>query len=78
MGAHPRFWYRCKKALLFDPDSNKGFLVKRSYSQLFVTLARCMRARRLIQKNYDRVVDDFQKHAGELMTKEFWEKYLGV
>ncbi|MCI9419973.1 MAG: glycosyltransferase family 2 protein [Eubacterium sp.] len=78
MGAHPRFWYRCKKALLFDPDSNKGVLVKRSYSQLFVTLARCMRARRLIQKNYDRVVDDFQKHAGELMTKEFWEKYLGV
>lgn len=78
MGAHPKFWYRCKKALLFDPDTNKGFLVKKSYSQLFITLARCMKARRLMDQNYDRVVDDFQKHAHELTTKEFWEKYLGV
>lgn len=78
MGAHPRFWYRCKNALLFDPDTQKGFLTKRSYLQFFTTLVRCIKVRRLIDKNYERVVENYQAHSHELVTKEFWEKYLGV
>ena len=78
MGAHPRYGYRCKKSLLLEPDTHKGFLVKRRWSQMFVTVGRCIKARRLINKNYESVVADYQQHAHELKTREFWEKYLDV
>lgn len=75
-GAHPVELYRCKRVLLFDPDSRKGLLLERKHRQLWISLMRCLKLWRLLQKHYRRTVQDYQVHAKELMTIEFWEQYL--
>ena len=75
-GAHPSELFRYKKVLLFDPDTRKGLVVERKHRQLWISLARCFKLWRLLHKNYNRVVQDYQTHAKELITKEFWEQYL--
>lgn len=75
-GAHSSELYRCKKVLLFDPEAKKGFVVERKWKQLFITLGRCIRMCRLIDRKYEDAAEDFQKHAHELTTRDFWEKYL--
>lgn len=77
-GAHPSELYRCKKAILFEPDTGRGIVVKRQYRQLWITLMRCFKVWRLLNRKYDKAVRDYQAHAAELTTKEFWEKYLDV
>lgn len=77
MGQHPDHLYRYKKALLYDPDTKKGFFVERKRKNLFVTIRRCFQMWRLLSKNYSRVVADFREHGEELMSREFWERYLG-
>lgn len=76
LGAHPKFLYRRKKVLLFDPDSQKGFVTERKQKNLFITFFRCVKVCLLLWKHYSDTVKDFQKHSSELNTKEFWNKYL--
>lgn len=76
MGRHPDYLYRYKKALLYDPDTGKGFFVERKRKNLFITFRRCLQMGRLLSKNYARVVEDYQKHGEELVSREFWEQYL--
>lgn len=77
-GAHPAELYRCKRVLFFDPETKKGFVVERKWKQLFVTMGRCIRMCCLVNKKYKGAVDDFQRNAEELMTRDFWEKYLDL
>lgn len=77
-GAHPSELYRCRKVLLFEPDTGKGFIVKRQHRQLLISLGRCFQLWRLLNRHYDKAVQDYQTHAAELTTKEFWEKYLDI
>lgn len=76
MGQHPDNLYRYEKALLYDPDTKKGFFVQRKRKNLFLTMGRCWKMWRLLSKNYRRVVADFSEHGGELVSREFWERYL--
>lgn len=75
-GAHPIAWYRCKQVLLFDPDSRKGLLLERKHRQLWISLLRCLKLCWMLHRQYRKTVQDYQAHAKELMTLEFWEKYL--
>lgn len=77
LGAHAKKWYRCKRGFLFEPDTKKGFFVRRERKQLFITLARCIRMAWLIYRRYDKVVEDYRKHGEKLTTRAFWKKYLG-
>lgn len=77
MGRHPDYLYRYKQVLLYDPDTKKGFYVERKRKNLFRTIGRCFKMCRLINKEYPRVVEDFQKHGKELISKEFWSQYFG-
>lgn len=76
LGGHPNLMYRYKKVLLFDPDTQKGFVVKRKWKQLFITVIRCLKVHRLINKYYSLAVKDFQKHSSDLITQDFWKDYL--
>lgn len=75
-GAHPAALYRCKQVILFDPDTRKGLLLERKHRQLWISLIRCLKLWKLLQKHYQKTVQDYQEHANELMTIEFWEQYL--
>ncbi|MCH5264468.1 MAG: glycosyltransferase [Lachnospiraceae bacterium] len=77
LGLHPSKMYRYKRVLLFEPESGRGFLAKRERKQLFVTLGRCIRMCALLLRKYRKAVEDYQKNAGELTSRGFWEEYLG-
>lgn len=76
MGAHPDRLYRYKNALLYEPDTGKGFFVKRKRKNLFITFGRCCKVWRLLSKNYSHVIQDYKEHGKELLEETFWEKYL--
>lgn len=77
MGAHPDALYRCQRALLYDPDTAKGFYVERRRKNLFVTFGRCVKMWWLLATRYKKAVRDFQEHGKELVSREFWENYVG-
>lgn len=76
MGQHPDALYRRKSALLYDPDTKKGFYVTRRTRDLFLTIGRCLKMGWLLARKYKKTVRDFQGHGEELVTREFWEEYL--
>ena len=76
MGTHPNALYRYKKALLYEPETEKGFYVERKRKDLWITLGRCLRVWKLLRKNYKRVLADYAQHGEELTTETFWEDYL--
>ena len=76
MGMHPRYLHRYKKALLYDPDTKKGFFVERKRKNLFITVARCFKMWRLLSCHYRQAVTDYREHWEELASREFWEGYL--
>ncbi len=75
-GAPHKEFFRCKRVLLFDPDSKQGFLVERKWRQFFVTIGRCLRAWRIIRKFYKKAAGDWRENGRRLTTREFWERYL--
>lgn len=75
-GAPHKEFFRCKRVLLFDPDSKQGFLAERKWKQFFVTIGRCFRAGHIIRKSYKRAAEDWRENGRELTTEEFWERYL--
>lgn len=75
MGAHPDALYRYRRALLYDPDTAKGFYVERKRKNLFLTFGRCVKMWWLLARKYRKTVRDFQEHGGELISREFWEGY---
>ena len=75
-GALHTEFFRCKRVILFDPDSQQGFVVERKWKQLFVTMGRCFKVSRMIGKYYEKAVGDWQEKGKELTTREFWEGYL--
>ena len=75
MGAHPDALYRRKTALLFDPDTSKGFYVERKAKDFFVTIGRCFKMGWLLAGKYKKTVKDFQKNGAELISYDFWKRY---
>ena len=75
-GAPHKEFFRCKRVLLFDPDSKQGFLVERKWRQFFVTIGRCLTAWCIIRKCYKKAAGDWRENGRKLTTREFWERYL--
>ena len=75
-GKHPNKWYRRKTVLLFDPDTGKGFVTTKQWKQPLITVFRCLKACRTIDKKFISAAEDFRRHAGELTTEKFWRDYL--
>lgn len=76
MGQHPDLLYRYQSVLLYDPDTKKGFFVKRKRKNLLLTFGRCLKMWRLLGKKYKDTVADFQKNGKQLICQDFWEDYL--
>ena len=75
MGAHPDALYRRKTALLYDPDTSRGFYVERKAKDFFVTIGRCFKMGWLLAGKYKKTVKDFQKNGAELISYDFWKRY---
>lgn len=77
MGKHPDNLYRCKRALLYDPETGNGMYVTRKRKDLIITGWRLLKAGFLLARKYRKAVRDFQKHGKELIRQDFWEAYTG-
>ena len=75
MGVHPDTLYRRKTALLYDPDTSRGFYVERKAKDFFATIGRCFKMGWLLAGKYKKTVKDFQKNSGELISYDFWKRY---
>lgn len=75
MGVHPDALYRRKTALLYDPDTSRGFYVERKAKDFFATIGRCFKMGWLLAGKYKKTVKDFQENSGELISYDFWKGY---
>lgn len=75
MGVHPDTLYRRKTALLYDPDTSRGFYVERKAKDFFATIGRCFKMGWLLAGKYKKTVKDFQENSGELISYDFWKRY---
>lgn len=78
MGAYLTTVARAKKVLYYDPATGKGFFTERKFRALFTTLKNCIKARKLISKNFDNAARDIRENWRDLTTLTFWKKYLDL
>lgn len=76
MNASPYEMYRVGELILFDPDSMKGFRVKRSLSKVIGNLMLCIRMQLKITMKYGEVKRHYKQDIGKLTDEKFWRKYL--
>jgi len=68
--------YRTEKVLNYDYNSRKGFITHRDRDQAAKTIKRLKRLCRRLRQEYDSAVKDFADNGRQLMSREFWERYL--
>lgn len=78
IGVYPYKLYRQKNILLFEPDSKKGILLKKSYRKAIKCLVMYTKTIRQLKRQYKTIGKDYRKRISELTTLEFWANYLEI
>jgi galactofuranosylgalactofuranosylrhamnosyl-N-acetylglucosaminyl-diphospho-decaprenol beta-1,5/1,6-galactofuranosyltransferase len=78
LGVCPYEMYRQKKVLLFDPDSKKGILLQKNYTEAVKSLFAYTEIMFCLGFSYKRVSREYHKRFKELTTLDFWKGYLGI
>lgn len=68
--------YRTDRVLNYDRYGKKGFITRKEPEKARETIKRLKALKKRLMKEYDRAVNDYRENGKQLMTKEFWEKYL--
>lgn len=76
MGCSVSELYRTKKVVYYDPDTLKGFCVKKQLRQIFITMYRYIKIARKIDKHFDRAKADYRKNWNKIVSNKFWKRYL--
>ena len=69
---------KAKRAYHFDQNSKRGFVTVRSFKEYKRIMKRFKELKRLVEKNFDRVAEEYRNRLSEITSTEFWEKYLGI
>lgn len=69
--------YRVGKIIFMDQNGN-GVAVKRSFRRFFDCYRKLFKTLRYIDRHYEEARRQYQQRYGELITKEFWDYYLGL
>lgn len=75
-GVWPFELYRKYKILLFDPDTQKGILVQKSYVQAITCFGYYLKTILQLSLKYRKVKAEYRLRFRETTTPEFWKKYL--
>ena len=70
--------YRRAGVLNYDYASRKGFMTWRDKNELKECKNRLKRLKKLINSDYDRVTAEFAANCRKMMTRSFWNNYLGI
>lgn len=73
-----RTTYRAKRVLNYDPISDRGYVTEKSYREFFKVLFHYFKVRRLINKRFDTVREEYLEAFPEMTSAPFWRKYLGI
>lgn len=76
IGIWPYALYRKKCVLLFDPDSEKGMLGRKSYVELFRCVVCYLKMVSCLSRNYEKASKEYKERFTELCGLEFWKGYL--
>ena len=76
MGIHPYALFRKKDVILFDPDSQTGIAVHKSWRELMGVLCTIRRTYLLIATQYRKAQQEYQREIQTMQTAGFWRKYL--
>ena len=78
IGATPRQLIKTKRSLNYDLSSKKAFITEKNVKEALNLYFRYLGVRRLIKGRYYRMKAAYRRRGGELMTLEFWNRYLGT
>ena len=70
--------YRRVGVLNYDYASRKGFMTWRDRNELKACKKRLKALSKLIEDNYDRVTAEYSSGCRKMMTRSFWNNYLGI
>ena len=73
-----RTTYRAKRVLNYDPISDRGYVTEKSYREFFKVLFHYFKVRRLIDKRFDMVREEYLEAFPKMTSASFWRKYLGI
>lgn len=76
MGCHATELYRVGTVLYYDPDTGMGFVTKRKWKMLFVTLIRYIRVSQQLKRQYANIAAQYRERWHELTSQIFWTEYL--
>ena len=71
-------FYRVGKALNYDLSSQKGFVTYRSRKEIVQLVIEYIKLTKRINKNYKKVVREYEKRKEEIMNLQFWKEYLEI
>lgn len=77
-GIHAKRMYRVKSAILYNPDSKDGVIVKKSWRGFFGVVILLFKVVVKMLLKYSRVSNEFRKNSLRLRSIEFWKVYLGI
>lgn len=71
-------FYRVKKAVFYNDYNGTAYVSERSYKLLYKAIKDYFRIRNLINKQFDRVKQEYISRKSELTQRAFWENYLDL
>lgn len=71
-----RFLFRAKKAVKYDINTGKAIVAEKDYAKAEQVLARLAKLYAETNKKYDDVVREYRTMRSDVITEEFWRKFL--
>lgn len=69
-------FYRAKRILNYEEVSRTGFITHKDYHALYYIYKMYRKTKKMIKKDFDRVILEYRDRYDELINLEFWNKYL--
>lgn len=75
---HVAWFYRVDKALNYDYTSKKGFETYFDRTEIIALLREYIKLKKIFNKKYNYICDEYRKRSTELTNMDFWIKYLSI
>jgi len=75
-GLCPEHLYRVRRALHYDPETQKGYITQKSWKEAWRVLGKLIVVLWQIGRKFDKTVKRNREIYTTLITKEFWREYL--
>lgn len=76
--AESKHFYRIKTAVHYDKFINKAFVTKKDYKKIISIYLKILKLGIYSFFTYKKAYEDYHTRGKEMMTLEFWEKYLDL